>query len=800
MTIYLLSYNNYYNRLVKKEDSLSDYLPYVLAMSAQYNFNPNDGVDTKIVVNYDESTAPDYALVVNGTEIVSRWFVTEARRTRGGQYEVELRRDVVADYYNIIVNAPCFVQKGYVDASNPLIFNNENMSFNQIKMKEYLLDGGQLKTPWVVAYLPRYNGEGQFQSWSGSFADQPPTSDYVVDSLSNYKYYKYQDEAYIYTDDIQFRMYYHKRADYDKDGTTAIDRVWGLSKTGYYNAGLNYNAISNELPIYEGTQPTYATEEDRVAAYNKLINKLNSYNTVDGTTGLPTNTYSKVGTYDGYLTLVEEANKVIQVGSGTSAKFYRIVTEISTVTYDLDNETALPNTAGSFGEFVFNTLTTGTGTWTYLSGNTLKVPRVRWPYQNPGVKLKFQEISNQDALNYSFNYTHIVTKNTPYEIIAAPYYDVTLTHGTDILAHNGETAVNWFMDMAKAGTVYDIQLVPFVGIDSGDISKYEIAQCYYSLADKRVQAWAVKLPWSQFSKQYQLNIPIDNNVKQSIQCDLYRLTSPNGVGNFDFNPAKNGGLVGYEVDCTLMPFNPYIKINPTFNTYSEDSQTNMYGGDFNDYRGLICGGDFSLPMVTSAWENYQVNNKYYQQVFDRQIASLEKQNNWQLAEGIVGAGAGVVGGAAAGAIAGSVVPGIGTVVGAVVGGVASAVGGAVDVIKGQALHNEQIDLMRDQFGYQLQTIQAKPDTLTRTTAYNINNKYFPYIEYFSCTETEKEIFRDKIKYNGMTVMAIGKIKDYLNPVDETYVKGKIIRLTGLEDDYHVGQVIVNEILQGVYIQ
>lgn len=50
--IALLSYNNYYNRIYKKESSLSDYI----GVSDNYivlnniNFNPGDGVTTSLVL------------------------------------------------------------------------------------------------------------------------------------------------------------------------------------------------------------------------------------------------------------------------------------------------------------------------------------------------------------------------------------------------------------------------------------------------------------------------------------------------------------------------------------------------------------------------------------------------------------------------------------------------------------------------------------------------------------------------------------------------------------------------------
>ena len=57
MDIYLLRYNNYYNRRLKierKTPVLSDYTPYVLGGASgiihNVNFNPRDGINTSVVI------------------------------------------------------------------------------------------------------------------------------------------------------------------------------------------------------------------------------------------------------------------------------------------------------------------------------------------------------------------------------------------------------------------------------------------------------------------------------------------------------------------------------------------------------------------------------------------------------------------------------------------------------------------------------------------------------------------------------------------------------------------------------
>ena len=75
MTLYLLHYNNFFNRIIKTETSLADYLDYSLGSIQNVNFNPNDGVDTEQIINWSGDT-PDYVVCVNEqSQIDSRWFV-----------------------------------------------------------------------------------------------------------------------------------------------------------------------------------------------------------------------------------------------------------------------------------------------------------------------------------------------------------------------------------------------------------------------------------------------------------------------------------------------------------------------------------------------------------------------------------------------------------------------------------------------------------------------------------------------------------------------------------------------------
>lgn len=292
------------------------------------------------------------------------------------------------------------------------------------------------------------------------------------------------------------------------------------------------------------------------------------------------------------------------------------------------------------------------------------------------------------------------------------------------------------------------------------------------------------------------------DLKIKNECDFMRLTSPNWNSMFEFKLSKfNNGIHYFNIDCSYKPTIPYIKINPDY--------SGLYGSDFNDSTGLILQGDFSLPVLNNAWINYQLNNKNYQAIFNRQVQSLDinnqiarEQHEFSAITGVIGAPiTGGVAGAMTGAKAGPYGAIAGAAVGAIGGGVLGAVGAAKDL---DWLNRQQIEsrsFMIDQYNYNIGNIKALPNSISKSDPLTYNNKIWPILEEFSCTPTEKEIFKEKLHYNGMTIMAIGKLADYSisNDFDRVYLKGQIIRLDTIDDDFHIIDAIYQEVNKGFYI-
>ena len=297
---------------------------------------------------------------------------------------------------------------------------------------------------------------------------------------------------------------------------------------------------------------------------------------------------------------------------------------------------------------------------------------------------------------------------------------------------------------------------------------------------------------------FELNIPIKIPEEQTVlnkkiknETEFIRIVAPNFSNSFQFDPQMNEGMDYVTVLCHYKPFNPYIKIQPNFK--------GLYGSNFNDSRGLVCNGDFSLAQVTSAWADYELQNKNYQNIFNREIQNLQVTNSvqrereiWGIASGTVSA---AVGGAAAGAMAGGIG---GAIAGGLVGGGASLLGGRRDLELNDKLRNEALDYKRDMFGYNLQNIQALPQGLAKTSAISPDNKYVPFIEYYECTDTERQALQDKLTYNGYTIMRIGSIANYLQS-SKSYIKGRIIRLEDISEDFDMLKAIADEIYKGVFI-
>ena len=73
MNLVFMTYNNYYNRIIKKFDTIAEYDAFIgsggnIQEFYDIQFNPSDGVSTEQIVNWGNNTwTPDYLVVYDDT-------------------------------------------------------------------------------------------------------------------------------------------------------------------------------------------------------------------------------------------------------------------------------------------------------------------------------------------------------------------------------------------------------------------------------------------------------------------------------------------------------------------------------------------------------------------------------------------------------------------------------------------------------------------------------------------------------------------------------------------------------------
>ena len=788
--VLLSGYNNYYNRIYKRENTIQEYIDasseYVVFQDGM-NFEYRDGVSTEKLFNTGAFTGePNYLLLkenANDTVPSSRWFVVDWEMVRGHQYKAILRRDLLADNYEAIMGSPCFIEKGYVGPEDSAIFNKENFTVNQIKTRETLLKDDS-KTAWIVGYI----AQDHVALSNKQFTLNPEVDMTISGNFSDWEYSSWCDG----TEKNGIDLNSPNTFDFRIEDVNVLNRSYGYR----FAYGKNYHntfrdsALNDRWWCNTQNQATALKDTDwwSSISVDTSVEKLEADNPSWCPSSVYRTLYSLIGKKiqfnDGIYEL-SLSNNVEQQSRAYSAN------DSNLYTYLYDN--------------VNNQLTTKFGS--QISGV------VNYPVSYVIYLNKFRIVANklqniQGTYSYSIPQSVRKLDDAPYKMFCMPYYTGS---GKYTFSLDGNTYINidkdiqmgWAMSIAKelGDSLYDLQILPYCPLSnwrgransSGIWSVGKTVDVDYTLLKGANDTTCGYCSFCDVSSKEQfIKRPIEvMDYKVENQCDMYRLCSPNYASVFEFNVARNGGVEGYNVRYTYKPYQPFINVAPKFGR--------LYGKDFKDNRGLILSGDFSLPIVRDSWINYQLQNKNYQLAFDRQIENMDVNYGYQRAQGIANAVVGTIQGGTTGAMAGGMLGGVGgAIAGGVAGTVGSAIAGIADIEMQKALHNEAIDYAKDNFGFQLGNIKALPNTLNKVSSIVANSKLFPFVEYYTCTDEERQAFQDKLKYNGMTIGRIGHILDFKHPDAQTYVKGQIIRLEG-DFDTHEANEIANEFMKGWYI-
>ena len=968
MQLLLLHYNNYFNRIIKKKDTIADYKAtdeYYKEVS-NINFNPGDGINTAIVLGlgqngniFGDIVGNDefdylvaYEVVNNNNVINSRWFIVEQDRKRGGQYELTLKRDVLADNYNDVINSPIFLEKGFInDVNDPLLYNSESMNLNQIKQSEIpLMD--ETKCGWVVGYIPSDafpKVEPEYDRVEKTVT-VPMSADITVEGLNNWSYWQYcsSNPNYKFLADyagkrkvtVKIRSEnkrvvsgrslrcYMMTADYTFYPNSTDAGTYSLKNSG------DVTAPTSTIPYPEWYQDygpvTYMQGTLSASLCNKIFDPVrnnNAFSTALNTilgTNINIGDTSALRRLQDKIILDSSTNtyyriNIISASEGKPIEVTSSTTGGQTALDALNNAMNHPSGASGTLQGTYTTFTasnsstsyavqlTNVGVSLYVDLNSDRAHLNDAPYDmfcipfSDTLRLKYDSTfgcicSKNVALSMATEIAKDLGSGTVYDVQLLPYcpnrtlvvksdspstvlnltgvkYDLIKESATN----KPKSAVIWCTEStfqvpisAESGiigfkpTVYSPGIIqtekyytipdnitPYTGrmsistTDTNNIEVYKVNKStnrvidsnlyctieihqngYLNIYLKDGSSPEIQLSLNDYynadyyfvfmlrnvnfagqntdilankvkiTEDYGILKPGDDalNRKLANECDLVRIVAQNYSAIFEFSPAKSGGVDGFLADCTYKPWSPYIHILPKLK--------GLYGENFvaiDDARGLICGGDMSLPQLSNAWANYQLQNKTYQEMFDRQIKNMDVQNDINkqgaLAQLIASP---FIGGASLGAAGGQFGGMQGAIGGAIAGATVGLATSALDYKNTIKMMEENRQYSIDMYGYNLQNIQAVPTSLTKTSALTYNTRVWPFIEYYTCTDAERNALKDKIKYNGMTIMKVGQLNNYLLGEDNFY-KGRLIRLPEVRIDGHMAFEIYNELNKGVYL-
>ena len=793
MTFYFLNYYSYDSRKHNRYGTeLSQYLSAdnnPIIYEDLININWGDGVNAYIpCINLPNDDmlglGKNYLVVVNNNGTIhSRWYVMESGYTMKGQYQITLRRDLISDHLDKVVSTKCMINRGWLLTGDRRIYKPEGFQLNQVKTAQvpiYYGGEGTKNLRFIVAYLAKNRQQPiDLQLTPSKF----PVS-YTANTLHDWAGYTYVTQPQKKYTGFRYNATVLQRIDnpfFDKfvwgkdSGPTYSDSFPGA---GQYWRRTRYKTASELLNDLGGDEFIASLDSLSFAAYpggTDLSEYDNKY-------------FYEQSTGKYYLIHVRKQNNVQKEPYATvniGALYSKCYTAFNSLSYMQPIN-----------------ISATTGDWfqveKYYTYDTLELELVG---------------SSDASSKVTIPINMCPTANASYDIITIPcgkfaYYkggtEATMVDSTSIAQ---ELAAQ--LGKQDSSLVYDVQLMPYppqgsytltsstfrftdwvntdnitynVNVDDGSGN----LKCFISAVQTADNI--LHIDTGLFGETVPPSDPVEFKVAR--ETTMYRLCSPTYDSLYDFNPYDNNGLSEMRAYMTLKPYNPYLLIQPVFN---EDG---LYGGSYEDNRGLICS-NFSMTRTSDRFLQYELNNANYKQIFSRNIESLNKQQKWAQTEAGFGIAAGAMSGMATGAMGGSKFGPSGAIAGGLFGAGVGLAGGIVDLNLTNERFDEQRSMQRDMHYLNIGNIQALPDALTKVGAFTIRTAKQPFLEVYRATVEEQEALRKYITEQGMLY---GDIDVMQTVIDNTptggYVSGYAIYMDA-DFDAHEFTELNRELQMGV---
>ena len=806
MNLYLLKFYSYQDRKLWLVDSLDKYYTggfKYKAIDVGVSFKMNDGITTEQVTNYDPTGYNYLICEIDGT-IKSRWYILKSTKLRTNQYQLQLKRDTLADYYSNYKDLDFSINRAMpLDTSDVNIFNPESIKLNTIKSEEWEIKD-ETQIPWLVGYIPR-DAFKEAQTIEVPVNDTTTSNvNYILTEVSGYKYYKYTTVGNL-TGTLQLKvkaLYPDKISEF----VVRLDLNSGaFDQWAHYRSNTSnpYRVKSNSM--LADTLPNFGLNYNKQA----IKTKLTSYNFDD-------------------INLDNENGKVI-LDSSTSTKY-----KIRTVKEEITNLTLSDTEWTNLVDY----LNTNKINYNDYFEGYIGKDSVEFSVSATLTKLSIEAIATETyKLTLDSNHAHL--KDQPYDLFCLPYADIKMSSGVNTYTYKKDLSLKVAQAISAqlgSANIYDLQLLPFCpcrklieqvytvrtevedgvfettevynalkvsGVNKTPITKDDKNQFYLIWCEESNFKFTINpsiktgvvlmregdtLPKEfiyttpKLNSNYRIPPTSVKEFKKSHLINKERFCAPDYSNFFEFDWLMNGGLNLINVECTYMPYSPYIRVSPEFSY--------LFGKSFNDNRGLILKGDYSIPQLTSSWANYKLQNKNYLNTFNMETQFLTRQNNLALMGDSIGAITGAIGAGVSGSTMGKALGagGLGIGIGT---GLASLAGGVADVLINNETRQLQMQQREKQFNYNIENIKAIPCGLSSSGSFNFNRKMFPYIEMYTTTEQEKRLLDSYIEFNSMSVNKIESIANYKNWLQASLITNSKLEST-IRDDINA------ELQQGIY--
>ena len=836
--IYLLKHRNYYERKLKRCETVAEY-GNPLAVFTNINFPYGNGIDVSLTVNYDLNNGqPDYILVEDSDNgEFTRWYVLTSTLIRAGQCLLTLHRDVIADNLIEVLNATSYIEKATAAVGSPLIYANENITCNKIA-KNQVIAANKNSVNYYYIYLAKTdNNNVNKQTISRvTTADSKTTNETIVETTSNQTVNWANQNIVVNTStpssDKIIGTYSSINEFYKSTGmmTSAgeFKHVYTTAQMSWYHTGSSKRTTQYARQVYKlnGTiKPDYTISYDTADKSNIYTGKMhNSYSSFYATEQEYANEFAEIYNTDKsliayikqYINNYNENNMYYQtlnlyiknyVGKYIAVKdssgnisYYLVNRPIAPNYTDYEYENSYPDETSIAGKAILQS--TFSAVQTIYKKHNIEEQQANVSWRKTPVLLQVYksksavQCSVSEYTNGNITVYFPSTRNTTlsgYDIIAIPYVN---QYGNTLEGNIRGNNINYTPDIVKkivnkfsttygSSVILDIQLLPVTPFKS-------LEDVYGNLYTNQLTQ-SVNYIWAKSNDDvYRLPIfflsDIDYNYSYSIELNQFTDEELNDPVKYKTATiTKHWELIAdnhagtYELPIMYNNPSSYVNVNYNvslfpYNPYIriDIDYNNLNGENVSLARGLILSGNYSETQLSNAWTEYQYNNVNYNAIFNNQIAYQQAQNNYNNSNAWLDIGTNI-GTSAAGIVAG-----------AATGGIAGLAATGIS-LSGAANIGTSIVKQKRLESMQQTAIDYSKDQFALQLG-NIQNKA-NVINKLTSYNVDNTVFPTIVSYDATDVektaienklkyngMTIGVIDKFANylPLDSGYIKGQIM--------------------------